>query len=797
VSLREVVDGILTPFVVFEAVRGVDGEIVDFVFAEANRAACEYNAMSYEDLIGTRLLDLLPGHTGSGLLVMYSQVVATGEPLVLHDFVYDQELRGGTPRRYDIQAVRIGDGLSYSWEDVTEQHQATAALAERQHYYRLLAENASDVVFVADHRLRVLWVSPSAQALVGRPPEDLIGVDSTTFVHPDDVARVSEALNVQDPERPLTVRLRMLLQDGSYRWISASGRAYLDAEGAVAGRVVAVRDAEEQVRLEVNLAERENRYRLLAENATDVVYENDLAGTIVWISPGVRDTLGWEPDELVGTASLDLIHPADRDAVLTLRQSILAGVSRAAPPLRYRTRSGTYRWVSVRTRPVTDTAGNTTGLVVGLRDVHEERAAQEELSFLAYHDPLTGLRNRAWILDILDTDLAIARRVDTQVALLFLDVDNFKVVNDSLGHAAGDDILVAIARRVALALRPGDRIGRFGGDEFIVIAPDIRHRHEVHAIAERLCAAVAGEVEVEGRTVMVSASIGITLSDAESTPTSMLRDADSALFRAKAAGRSRWEYFDPAMHTQAMTRLVTEAELRNAIKEHQFVVHYQPIVSLTDATVTGHEALVRWQHPQRGLIAPIEFLPIAEDSGLIVEIGDQVLHQVCETLTSRPDLPGRISVNKSPIQIARPGWHDRFLSTIHAHGIDPRRLVIEVTETAILSIIDHTKDDLSNLRDQGVGIHVDDFGTGYSSIALLRDLPVTGLKLDLSFTRHLTTDPTARALAAGLAGLVQGLNLDGIAEGIETPEQAEILLGQGWTHGQGYLYGRPGPLPAA
>jgi EAL domain-containing protein (putative c-di-GMP-specific phosphodiesterase class I) len=330
-----------------------------------------------------------------------------------------------------------------------------------------------------------------------------------------------------------------------------------------------------------------------------------------------------------------------------------------------------------------------------------------------------------------------------------------------------------------------------------VIAPGIHDESEVDSIAERLIGAVTEEVTVGGRPLIVSASIGVALSTADSTSTSLLRDADSALFRAKGSGRSRWVFFDPGMHTVAMARLVTESELRTAITERQFVVHYQPIVALADATVVGYEALVRWNHPDRGLVPPLEFLPIAEESGLIVEIGDQVLDQVCDLITIRPDLTVPISVNKSPVQIGRPGWHDRFLARIHAREIRPERLVIEVTETAILSVLDRTTGDLADLRDHGIGIHVDDFGTGYSSIALLRDLPVTGLKLDLSFTRHLTTDQTARALAAGLAGLVHGLNIDGIAEGIETPEQAEILREQGWTHGQGYLYGRPAPMPPA
>jgi diguanylate cyclase (GGDEF)-like protein/PAS domain S-box-containing protein len=542
-------------------------------------------------------------------------------------------------------------------------------------------------------------------------------------------------------------------------------------------------------------AERD-RFALLADNATDVVWEGDSSGTIVWISSGVRDALGWEPDALVGKPSLELLHADDQMPTAALLKAALVDGQANLAHVRFRTAAGGYRWMSARHQPVRDRNGVPTGLVVGLRDVHEEHAMREQLAFLAFHDPLTGLRNRAWILDMLETDLAVARRDHCEVAVLFLDLDNFKVINDSLGHLAGDHVLAATAHRISKALRPGDRVGRFGGDEFIVILPDIRHPHHVDVIAERLCDAVVDEVEVGDRSVIVSASVGIAISNPDSTPMHLLRDADAAMYEAKSAGPSGWKFADPAAHSQAMSRLDLEAELRTAVAQRQFVVHYQPIVSIADDSVVGLEALVRWQHPERGLLAPLEFLQVAEDTDLILGIEDQVLDQVCEYLTQRSDLTGRVSLNKSPVHIARPGWHDRLLDRLDVHHVDPSRIVIEVTETAILSVLDRTRADLIDLRERGVGIHIDDFGTGYSSIALLRDLPVTGLKLDLSFTRDITTDATARALAAGLAGLAQGLGLESVAEGIETREQAAILREQGWRNGQGYLYGRPALTPS-
>ena len=426
------------------------------------------------------------------------------------------------------------------------------------------------------------------------------------------------------------------------------------------------------------------------------------------------------------------------------------------------------------------------GAVISLRDVTSEREAQDELAYRAFHDPLTGLHNRAWVLDMLNADLRAAERNGGRLGVLFIDLDNFKVVNDSLGHVAGDDVLATIAHRISAVLRPDDRVGRFGGDEFVVVVPHVHEAHELEAIAERLSAAMAMELMVDQHRIVPTASIGIAVSTPTSTSESLLRDTDSALFRAKSAGRARWHFFDEEMHAQAVRRLTLEDELRRALDEQQFVVHYQPIVRLADRVVVGHEALVRWNHPTRGLLLPGDFLGVAEESGLVVDIGHQVLAQVCRLLAEQPDLPGPISVNKSPLQIARPGWRDQFVDCLARFGVDPRRIIIEVTETAVLDVLELS-----------VGIHVDDFGTGYSSISLLRDLPMTGLKLDRSFTARLTaTDSPANVLAAGLAGLAEGLHLESIAEGVETAEQAEILLSQGWTHGQGWLFGRPQAVPA-
>jgi len=465
-----------------------------------------------------------------------------------------------------------------------------------------------------------------------------------------------------------------------------------------------------------------------------------------------------------------VIDPQHQQLVDGIRDSLAHGqTEKFEGQLRLARSDGAALWARVAAVIVGGEGDAPSSFLIQVVDVTAEREAQQQLSYQAFHDALTGLRNRAWILDMLEVDLRTARRTASSVGVFFIDLDNFKLVNDSLGHAAGDEVLATVADRISSVLRPADRVGRFGGDEFVVVVPDVQGPADVERVAERLSAAIATELTVQGHRIVPTASMGIAVSSSTSTPAELLRDTDLALFRAKDAGRARWQFFDEDMHAQAVSRLTTEDELRRAVAERQFVLHYQPIVRLTDGAVVGHEALVRWQHPRRGLLHPGDFLQVAEDSGLIVGVGREVLDQVCALLAADPDLPGPVSVNVS---------------------------AVELSETAVLSLLDATHSGLVALRELGVGVQVDDFGTGYSSISLLRDLPVTGIKLDRSFVADLTGgDSPANALAAGVAGLAAGLSLDGVAEGVETIEQAATLHAQGWTHGQGYLFGRPEPVP--
>lgn len=533
------------------------------------------------------------------------------------------------------------------------------------------------------------------------------------------------------------------------------------------------------------------RYKLLAENASDILCHTDPDSVVQWVSPSVSRVLGWEPAQLVGSNIIDLIHPDDLESKVAAREAI-SQESSSVYEARYRAVDGTYRWFSVVSRPIFDNENKTVGQVSAARDITDEREVRERLEYQAFHDMPTGLHNRVWVLDILEKDLSAAQRSNSIVAVLFIDLDQFKVVNDSLGHVAGDEMLLNIAARITSALRAEDRIGRFGGDEFVVVLPSVNDPQEVEHVAQRITTAVGAEQDIQGRRIVTTTSIGIALSRSTSTAESLLRDADSALFRAKNAGRNRWQFFDNDMHVEALARLTLEEELRHAIAGNEFQVFYQPIVDLSDARIIGHEALLRWMHPTRGLLAPDVFLSVAEDNGLIVEIGRQVLDQVCEMLSAHTNLEGPISVNVSAKELTEGNWLAGFTGTLNRHGVDPGWIIVEVTETAAFHMGQDTRQIFKELEALGVGLHLDDFGTGFSSISLLRDLPITGVKLDRSFVANLTqTGSASDALAVGLGGLVNGLNLTGIAEGIETAKQAHFLQAIGWAHGQGYYYGRP------
>jgi diguanylate cyclase (GGDEF)-like protein len=456
------------------------------------------------------------------------------------------------------------------------------------------------------------------------------------------------------------------------------------------------------------------------------------------------------------------------------------------------------RWFAMNVTPMTGARG---GVVLAYTDITERKRAEEQLRQHAFYDSLTGLPNRALFLDRLERAVARARRSKKYMfAVLFLDLDRFKTINDSLGHLVGDQLVIAMARRVEACVRGSDTVARFGGDEFAILLDDIAGVTAATLVAEYIQAQLMEPITLLGNEVVTTASIGIALSTTGyKQPEEILRDADIALYRAKAQGKARYELFDTAMYMQIVGLLQLEAELRRAVQQQELCLYYQPIVSLDDGMIVGVEALIRWRHPERGLIAPAEFIPLAEETGLIVPLGEWGLQTACAQMKAWHDegLPHLcVAVNLSARQFRHKGISTLIERVVGETGLDPQYLRLELTESNIMDNVEETITVLHELRATGVQLAVDDFGTGYSSLSYLKRFPISILKIDRSFMSDTITDPNGTAIITAMIAMAHSLSLQVIAEGVETNGQLAFLQAQRCDAIQGYLFSRPLPASA-
>jgi diguanylate cyclase (GGDEF)-like protein/PAS domain S-box-containing protein len=540
-----------------------------------------------------------------------------------------------------------------------------------------------------------------------------------------------------------------------------------------------------------------SRFAVAMEESPIGVAVLDPAGRVKETNRVLGRMLGRTPAELTGSTLADLSHPEDVDADASLLAKTLAGERRAySLEKRFVRRSGESVWGRLHVAAVDDADGALVELIAQVVDVTEIRLAEEMLTHQALHDPLTKLPNRTLGLDRIQQALDRTRRSRRRVAVLSCDLDRFDVVNDSIGPEHGDAILVEIADRIQSALRATDTAARLAGDEFVVVCEDVLDEREAVLVADRIAAAVREPIDVGGRTVVLSMSIGIALSTSPSGDAmALLRDAGTALHRAKENGRGGWDVVDDDLRRRAVDRLDIEHALRAGIAHGDLRLHFQPIVDLRTGATIGREALVRWQHPTRGLLGPAWFLPVAEETGLIEDVGRWVLNRAAHVAASTPE-QGYVAVNVSPSQVMRAGLLADVEATLAATGLEPKNLVIELTESVMLGAAPAGRKELHRLDDLGVRLVVDDFGTGFSALSYLRDLPVSGIKVDRSFTAGLGHDAQCERIVEALTGLARGLGVDLVAEGVETEQQRALLAEVGCQHAQGYLFGRPVPHPA-
>ncbi|MEC9467474.1 MAG: EAL domain-containing protein [Actinomycetota bacterium] len=675
----------------------------------------------------------------------------------------------------------------------------------------------------AQELTRVLEATPDPVAILDPAGEHVVwsndAVARLGLATPDGPIRLLDLLDGWSQARYATTALPTVRSEGTWRGelrlVGASGTvpvsavlvAHRDQEGAVDAISLMARDLTDLHAAQERVEASEVRLAALVEHASDLVCVIGEDGRVVYASPAVARILGQEAHALEGVEVADLVHPDDLSDLTGLAADVLTrpGMSPAAEA-RIAHAQGGWRHMEV---VATNLLGNpaVAGVVVNARDVTERVEVAAQLEERAYHDELTGLPNRAMLLDRLQDALHRAARHDRMVGVLFLDLDRFKVVNDSLGHGAGDDLLREAARRLERTIRPGDLVARLGGDEFVVVIADMVRTTDALAAAERVRTALARPLELGGDPTVMSASVGIAVAHGTETPADLLRDADTAMYRAKEGGRDRAEVFGAHLRARAVRRHSVEQELRAALDEDRIEVHFQPVVRLADSTVVGAEALARIRGTSGELLQPVQFIDVAEDTGLIADLGARVLTIAVGRLAAwgrqlRPSDPLSVAVNVSARQLSDPMFPRLVATTVLDNGLEPDQVALEFTESALIAANPITESVLGDLTALGVRMGLDDFGTGFSSLAYLKRFPIDFLKVDRSFVAGLRADEGSRepgndlwaddtAIVTGTIALAHSLGLRVVAEGVETEEQLKILRRLRCDEAQGFHFSEP------
>ncbi len=734
-------------------------------------------------------------------LVAASRKIAAGELGYLIDCT-DRTEFGELAKHFNTMSSSLKEGYGKLEREIHDRTETEAALKKSEAFLNTIFDSIRDPFCIIDREYRIVRANEAYAQIKGTALADLVGrtcrealrkkadtcddsIIGTTFATGDPCAREKEE---HSPE-------------GVSTWLEVYTYPILGAGESISHVIEYIRDITERKRAEKSLKESEERYALAARGANDGLWDWDLKSNKIHYSFRWKAMLGYDEPEISEHPQewFSRVNPDDRE---NLEAKVMAHIHGRNPHFeaeyRIMHRDGTYRWVLNRGLAVRNSDGQAYRMAGSQTDITSRKVAEEQLVHDAFHDALTGLPNRALCLDRLQHAISASkRRPHSLYAVLFLDVDRFKTINDSLGHTVGDVFLIAVARRLADCVRPGDTVARLGGDEFAVLLENVGDLGDAIDVVERIGVKMATPLHIKGHEIFTSVSIGIALgSDRYERPEQVLRDADIAMYQAKERGNGLYEVFDAKMHANILDRLELESDLHGVLDHKELIVYYQPIIRLKERQLTGFEALVRWNHPTRGLLYPLEFIPLAEESGQIGAIGEWIFKEACRgllTLQRQYPLqpPLTMSINISAKQFVQPDMADRVAAIVRETGVDPRSLVLEITESMIMVNVEAAVATMNQLRDLGINIHIDDFGTGYSSLSYLHRFPINALKIDRSFISKLSADGGNKEVILSIISLANSLNFEVIAEGVELEHQLNNIKDLQCQYGQGYLLARP------
>ena len=755
-----------------------------------------------EDVLGSHIHELIHHSHADGSPYPHEQCRAYRSCVDNCDCHVDDEVfwrRDGAaiPVEYCSYPMRRNGEITGSvvtFQDISSRRQAEQKLQDARQMLQHVIDTVPNVVFWKDRDLRYLGCNDAFAHLAGlQRPEEIIGKDDYALVWRKvaDLYQRDDAEVISSGTPKLNIIEPMVMEDGATTWLETSKVPLQDAGGETIGVLGVFRDITERMRTEEKLRQAATVF----ENTMEGVVITNPDGDIVAVNPAFTNITGYSEAEVLGKNPR--VRRSERHGK-SYYQAMWASIQETGSwrgEIWNRRKTGEVypEWLSINT--VWDETGKITNYVAVFADISQMKRSEAELDHLAHHDPLTELPNRLLLNARLEYAIQRAHRENSSLAVLFLDLDRFKTVNDSLGHPVGDQLLKSVAALLGACVRSEDTVARLGGDEFVILLEGVGDSGAAADIAEKILNALNKRYDLNGQAVFVSASIGISIYPADGRDgTTLLKNADAALYRSKEEGRNTFRFYSAELTRVAHDRLNLESELRRAIEQKEFVLYYQPQVDVSSGAIVGAEALVRWQHPQFGIISPLRFIPLAEETGLILQLGDWVLNAACEQLQTWLDSglpPITLAVNLSPRQFQHRDLVNQLRTVLDATGLPPRLLELELTEGAIMERGEAAVATLQELKDLGLRLSIDDFGTGYSSLAYLRRFPIDTLKIDRSFMRDIPRDTGAMEIASTIIVMAHNLHMRVLAEGVETREQLAFLQRNGCDSYQGFLSSRP------